>query len=145
MALLSASGIDVHFGGLKALDEVSITVEQGDMLGIIGTNGAGKSTLFSAIGGYIRPKSGRVTFDGEDITALPVHHRVRRGLARTFQVPREFGHMTVFDNMVAAAPGQAGENLAALLLRSGLVRRQEQENAERARALLGFLNLSHVA
>jgi branched-chain amino acid transport system ATP-binding protein len=145
MALLSTQRIDLHFGGLKALDDVSVSVEQGDLLGIIGTNGAGKSTLFSTITGHIQPDAGHVSFNGEDITALAVHHRVRRGLARTFQVPREFGHMTVFDNMMTAAPGQTGESLTALLLRAGAVRRQEQEIAERARALLDFLNLSRVA
>ncbi|MDQ1079740.1 ABC transporter ATP-binding protein [Pseudoroseomonas cervicalis] len=145
MALLSTQGVTLSFGGLRALDDVSVSVEQGDLLGIIGTNGAGKSTLFSAITGHIRPDAGSIRLQGEEIGALPVHHRVRRGLARTFQVPREFGHMTVFDNMMTAAPAQAGERLANLLLRPAQVKREEAEIAERARELLAFLNLTRVA
>jgi len=145
MALLTAQGVSLSFGGLKALDNVSVTVGDGDLLGIIGTNGAGKSTLFSAITGHIRPDEGTVRLDGAEIGSLAVHQRVRRGLARTFQVPREFSHMTVFDNMMTAAPAQAGETLANLLLRPGQVRREEAEIAGHARELLGFLNLSRVA
>jgi branched-chain amino acid transport system ATP-binding protein len=144
VTILSTRDIDLSFGGLKALDRVSITVGQGDLLGIIGTNGAGKSTLFSAVTGYIRPDAGSVRFDSQEIGLVSVHQRVRLGLARTFQVPREFSHMTVLDNMITAAPGQAGEKLASLLLHPGRVRREEQEVAERARDLLAFLNLTRV-
>ncbi len=144
-ALLSVRGVSAAFGGFKALDDVSLTLNEGALVGIIGTNGAGKSTLFSAITGYIPLLTGSVEFRGEEMARLPIHTRVQRGLARTFQVPREFAELTVFDNMMAAAPAQAGELLSALVFRRGLVRRQEAEVGERARELLRFLNLERVA
>src|SRR5690606_17982691 len=107
-ALLSVSNIGAGFGNFKVLEGVSLTLPQGGLVGLIGTNGAGKSTLFSTISGYIAPLKGSVTFAGEDITQLAVEKRVQRGLARTFQVPREFSQLTVFDNLMAAAPAQAG-------------------------------------
>lgn len=145
MALLSVQGVSAGFGGFKALDNVGITLNEGAMVGMIGTNGAGKSTLFSAITGYIPLLSGSVSFRGEDVSRLPIHKRVQRGLARTFQVPREFSELTVFDNMMAAAPGQAGEYLAALVFARSRVRREEDEVGQRARELLRFLNLERVA
>ena len=110
MALLSINRLSAGFAGFKALDDVSLEVREGELVGLIGTNGAGKSTLFSVVSGYIPLSAGTVSFGGEDITGMAVHRRVRRGLARTFQVPREFSQLTVFDNMMAAAPDQRGEN-----------------------------------
>lgn len=127
-----------------ALDNVSIELPEKSLVGLIGTNGAGKSTLFSAITGYVPLASGSVTFRGEDLTRLPVHRRVQRGLARTFQVPREFSELSVMHNMMAAAPGQAGEQLLSLVFSRRKVARQEEEIAERARTLLKFLNLEKV-
>ena len=144
-ALLSVSNIGAGFGNFKVLEGVSLTLPQGGLVGLIGTNGAGKSTLFSTISGYIAPLKGSVTFAGEDITQLAVEKRVQRGLARTFQVPREFSQLTVFDNLMAAAPAQAGEKLSALVFARGRVARQEKETGEKARQLLSFLNLERVA
>jgi branched-chain amino acid transport system ATP-binding protein len=145
MTLLCIKGLSASFGGFKALDDVSLEVRKGEMVGVIGTNGAGKSTLFSVVTGYIPPSSGSVRFADEDITGVAVHQRVRRGLARTFQVPREFSQLTVFDNMMAAAPDQRGEKLAALVFARREVAREEARNAERVHDLLAFLNLSRVA
>jgi branched-chain amino acid transport system ATP-binding protein len=145
MALLSINRLSAGFAGFKALDDVSLEVREGELVGLIGTNGAGKSTLFSVVSGYIPPSAGTVSFGGEDITGMAVHRRVRRGLARTFQVPREFSQLTVFDNMMAAAPDQRGEKLSALLFARREVAREEARLAERVRGLLDFLNLSRVA
>ncbi|HEY9271321.1 ABC transporter ATP-binding protein [Achromobacter sp.] len=145
MTLLSINGLSAGFGGFKALDDVSLEVRKGELVGLIGTNGAGKSTLFSVVTGYIPPSSGSVRFADEDITGVAVHQRVRRGLARTFQVPREFSQLTVFDNMMAAAPDQRGEKLAALVFARREVAREEARNAERVHELLAFLNLTRVA
>ena len=144
-ALLSVSNIGAGFGNFKVLEGVSLSLPEGGLVGLIGTNGAGKSTLFSTISGYIAPTEGSVTFAGENITQLAVEKRVQRGLARTFQVPREFSELTVFDNMMAAAPSQAGEKLSALVFARGRVARQEKETGEKARQLLSFLNLERVA
>lgn len=144
MSLLSVQGVTAGFGGFMALDNVSIELPEKSLVGLIGTNGAGKSTLFSAITGYVPLASGSVTFRGEDLTRLPVHRRVQRGLARTFQVPREFSELSVMHNMMAAAPGQSGEQLLSLVFSRRKVARQEEEIAERARTLLKFLNLEKV-
>ena len=84
-------------------DEISFSVEEGEILGVIGPNGAGKTTLFGLLAGSIKPSAGRIVFGGDDITDSPPHLRARRGVARTFQVPRPFTHMTVFENLRAAA------------------------------------------
>jgi branched-chain amino acid transport system ATP-binding protein len=145
MALLSITDITARFGGFRALDSVSLEVGDGELVGLIGTNGAGKSTLFSVATGYIPAGSGSVVFQGEDITNVPVHQRVRRGLARTFQVPREFSHMTVFDNMMVAARDQRGENLAALVFSRRAIRQEEERLAERVSEVMAFLNLARVS
>jgi branched-chain amino acid transport system ATP-binding protein len=144
MSLLSVTGVTARFGGFKALDDVSLEVGDGELVGLIGTNGAGKSTLFSVMTGYIPSGSGKVVFQNEDITHMPVHLRVRTGLARTFQVPREFGHLTVFDNMMVAARDQRGEKLSALVFARGAIRAEEEKLAERAKEVLAFLNLTRV-
>lgn len=145
MSLLSINGLSAGFGGFKALDNVSLEVREGELLGLIGTNGAGKSTLFSVATGYIPPSAGTVSFGGENITDVAVHQRVRKGLARTFQVPREFSQLSVFDNMMAASPDQLGEKLTALLFSRRQVAQEEQRIAERVHELLSFLNLTRVA
>lgn len=101
--LLSVRNLSKAFGALQVTNDVSFDVGAGEIVGIIGPNGAGKTTLFGLLAGNVPPSSGRVEFNGEDITALPAHDRARRGLARTFQVPRPFGHMTVFENLKVAA------------------------------------------
>lgn len=142
---LSVQNIRAGFGGLLALDDVSITVRKGERVGLIGTNGAGKSTLFSVISGYVPAQSGQVCFEDVNITGMGVQRRVNLGLARTFQVPREFDQLSVLDNMMAAAPGQQGERLGSLFFSPGRVRRREAEIEAQARDLLGFLNLAKVA
>src|SRR5690606_13504154 len=145
MALLSVKNVSTSFGGFLALDDVSLDLHKGELLGLIGTNGAGKSTLFSVITGYIPKRNGSITFANERIDELPVHIRVRPGLARTFQVRREFSQLSVFDNMMAAAPDLHGERLLSLLLTPRKVAREEKLVAERANELLGFLNLQRVS
>lgn len=145
MSLLSIYNITARFGGFRALDDVSLDVHDGELVGLIGTNGAGKSTLFSVATGYIPAGSGSVHFAGENITDLAVHWRVRRGLARTFQVPREFSNMTVFNNLMAAAPDQEGEKLTALMFARRKIAREEERTAERVNEVMAFLNLTRVA
>jgi branched-chain amino acid transport system ATP-binding protein len=87
------------FGSLVALSNVDLHVEKGEILGIAGPNGAGKSTLFNVISGLYPPSSGRVVFDGHDMTGLKAHQMCHRGIARTFQIPKTFPTMTVYDNI----------------------------------------------
>ncbi len=106
--ILSVRGLTKSFGAVAVASNVSFDVAEGEILGVIGPNGAGKTTLFGMLSGHIAPSSGTVTFRGEDITALPTHDRARRGIARTYQVPRPFGQMTVFDNLRVAATFAGG-------------------------------------
>lgn len=142
---LDVSGIVMGFGGMRVLGGVSLSVPSGGLFGLIGPNGAGKSTLFAAISGFQRQQAGEVRLDGRRIDALSPQARARAGLVRTFQVPREFGHLSVRENLCAAAPGQAGETLFGLFLRPGLVARQEARLGARADEILQRLRLSGVA
>jgi branched-chain amino acid transport system ATP-binding protein len=100
---LAVHGLTKAFGALIVADGVSFQVQESEILGIIGPNGAGKSTLFGLLAGNIRPSAGRIEFLGVDITSTPPHERARLGIARTYQVPRPFSHMTVFENLMVAA------------------------------------------
>ena len=100
MALLDVQNLVKAFGGLKANDDVSFTVEKGELLGLIGPNGAGKTTLFNCIAGMFPPTSGRIVFNGENVTGLGAHEMARRGLARTFQVYVAAGDLNVLENVM---------------------------------------------
>lgn len=142
MPLLEVAGLRKSFGGVAALAGVDLAVEAGSITGLIGPNGAGKSTLFAVVTGFLAADSGTVRFDGVDITGRPPHEIARRGLVRTFQVPREFAALTVLDNVVAAAPAHPGESMAAVWLAPGRVAAFEGAAAARAREWLAFLNLA---
>ena len=101
--MLALEGVTKRFGGLTAVRDVSFTVEAGALLGIIGPNGAGKTTLFNLIAGAFAPDTGRITFDGQDITGLAPHVICRRGLTRTFQLVKPFGNLSVLDNVTIGA------------------------------------------
>jgi branched-chain amino acid transport system ATP-binding protein len=142
MPLLVLSQVSRRFGALKVADEVSLAVEDGETLGILGPNGAGKTTLFNLISGDLRLDGGRIEFAGRDIGRLPPHERCRLGLGRTYQVPQPFGHMTVFENLVAAACFGGGEaeeaaweTAFAVLGQTGLMR-----HANRLAGGLGLLD-----
>jgi branched-chain amino acid transport system ATP-binding protein len=98
-ALLAVSGVTKRFGGFAALDRVDLTVAPGERLGLIGPNGSGKSTLVNCISGTLRHDDGAIRFDGHDMAGEPPHRRVRRGLARSFQIPKPFASMSVLDNL----------------------------------------------
>ena len=126
---LAADNITVRFGGLVAVDDVSITADRGEVVGVIGPNGAGKTTLFGAIAGTVAPASGRVHLEGTDVTRWPSHRRARAGLGRTFQRLEVFGSMTVAENLAYATEAAAlGASPWRLLSRSAH-RRPEQVDA----------------
>ncbi|NOJ45951.1 ATP-binding cassette domain-containing protein [Bradyrhizobium archetypum] len=97
--LLDAAGLGKRYGGVVANDGIDIRLDKGRVLGVIGPNGAGKSTLIGLLGGAIAPSAGRIRFEGDDITALPASERARRGIGRTYQIPRPFLDMTVAENL----------------------------------------------
>jgi branched-chain amino acid transport system ATP-binding protein len=112
-ALLRVEGVVKRFGGFQALGGVSLEVRTGERFGLIGPNGSGKTTLISCISGTLRNEAGRIFFRGQDITALPAHQRTRQGIARTFQIPRPFGSMTVAENLRLTLEYAAGDRAAA--------------------------------
>ena len=144
-AAIVAQDLERHFGGLKAVDGMSITLRRGEMLGLIGPNGAGKTTLFNMIAGTLRPNHGTIHIHGTNVTAAPSSARIGHGLGRTFQIPRPFAQMTVLENVLTGAQNQAGEGLFANFFRPGLVAAQEKAAIEKARALLDFVTLSALA
>jgi branched-chain amino acid transport system ATP-binding protein len=127
--LLDVTGLAKRFGTVVTAADVAFSVAPGEALGIVGPNGAGKSTLLNIVGGIVRPDAGTVHFDGRDITRLDPAARCRAGIGRSYQIPRPFGKMTVFENVVVAASfgadshGQAGYDAARDALdRTGLLR-----------------------
>ena len=142
---LTVTGLTKSYGALRVTDGVSFAMPENGLVGIIGPNGAGKSTLFSLLTGFQRPDAGSIHFRGHPITRASAIDRARAGLVRTFQVPREFTHLTVRENLMAAAPRQPGESLAHLFLRPAAVRAREAEIAAEADAMLTFLRLDRVA
>ena len=136
MALLEIDNLSKHFFRLSALNRVSLGVEPGELLGIIGPNGSGKTTLFNCITGVLSPSDGQVRFRGEDITGRSADAVYRRGIARTFQLIQLFPEMTVMENMLVAAQEKKGTLLSRLL------HREEAEATARAVALLEFLGIA---
>jgi len=106
--LLKASQLSKHFGGLVALNTVDISVFDGEIVGLIGPNGAGKTTLFNVIAGFLVPEKGQVAFQGRDITGFKSHKICKRGVARTFQIPKPFQHLSVLENMMVGTGFGAG-------------------------------------
>ena len=102
MTLLEVSGLTHRFGGLVAVNDVTLSVEAGEIRGLIGPNGAGKTTLFNLLTGVLRPTAGRARFDGTDITGEPTHRLVRRGIVRTYQLSQLFAGFTVYRNVLSA-------------------------------------------
>ncbi|MFL5457865.1 MAG: ABC transporter ATP-binding protein [Myxococcales bacterium] len=103
MPILLVDAVSKSFGAVKVTDGLSFAVAEGETLGILGPNGAGKTTLFNLVTGELRPDAGRIEFRGEDVGELPPHRRCRMGMGRAYQIPKPFGAMTVFENLVTAA------------------------------------------
>jgi branched-chain amino acid transport system ATP-binding protein len=135
MPLLEVRDLTKHFFHFSALSTVSLAVEPGELLGVIGPNGSGKTTLFNCVTGVLRPSGGQVRFRGEDITGLTADAVARRGIARTFQLIQLFPEMTVLENMLMAAQETRGSLL------SRLFRRGEAAETARAIELLEFLGI----
>lgn len=108
MAILTTQGLTKDFGGLRAVDSVTFDIEQGKLTSVIGPNGAGKTTLYNLVTGLIKPDSGRIIFNGEDITNLPIHKIVRKGISRSFQILNLFNELTLFENVGLGVQSQQG-------------------------------------
>ncbi|MDP0926014.1 ABC transporter ATP-binding protein [Paracoccus onubensis] len=134
-----------HFGGFRAVDGASLSIETGSITGLIGPNGAGKSTLFNVVAGVLPPTSGRVFMDDQEITGLPPHELFHRGLLRTFQLAHEFASMTVRENLMMVPGQQTGETIWNTWLRRGQIEREELELRKKADEVLEFLTIRHLA
>ncbi len=134
-----------HFGGVAAVDGVSMEIKQGTITGLIGPNGAGKSTLFNLIAGNLNPESGSIYLDGEDVTGLKPHVLFSKGLLRTFQIAHEFQSLSVLDNLMMVPSLQVGESLLGAWFKREKVVRQEAEMRGKAEEVISFLNMGHLA
>jgi len=145
VTLLDVVDLEKEFGGLIAIDDLSLSVDRGELVGVMGPNGAGKSTLFNCISGVVEPTGGTVAFDGEDVTGEQPEVLARRGLVRTFQHTRQLDTMTVRENVRLAAPDQPGERTIPALTRSQGMQQTERAVVERADELIEAFELDHLA
>jgi branched-chain amino acid transport system ATP-binding protein len=142
--IIEVRNLSKRFGNLLAVDDCSMSVEEGAITGLIGPNGAGKTTLFNMVAGVFPPSHGRIMLAGDDVTGLASHDLYHRGLLRTFQIAHEFSHLTALENLMVVPAGQSGENLFSAWLRPGRVSSQEVEVRRKAADVIGFLGLDHV-
>ncbi len=142
---LAAHDLVKRFGGVAAVDGVSIDVPRGRIFGLIGPNGAGKTTLFDLLAGEQRPTAGNIVLNGVAIERAPPQARLAHGLGRTFQIPRPFPGMTLVENVMLGAQGQSGERIWPNWLTPGRVRREERLCRDRAMELLRFVELDKLA
>lgn len=141
MAILETTGLTRMFGGLSAVDELDLSVEEGEIRGLIGPNGSGKTTALNLITGYIKPTRGMVRYQGSDVSGEQPHELARLGLVRTFQITTLFENLTVRDNVVHGSHLNNHTSLMGALSRSRRYRRQTAEIEDRVRELLAFVGL----
>lgn len=145
MYLLEIRGLSVYFGGIKAIEEVSLKVRGGIVMSIIGPNGAGKTTLFNCITGLARSVKGHILFSDHEITSCASHEIVRRGISRTFQNIRLFRELTVLENVMVGQHGRTRAGLISAITRSRRFREEEREVKERGFEYLSFVGLADHA
>ena len=143
--LLQASHVTMQFGGLKAVNDVDMEIQKGEVHALIGPNGAGKTTFFNIVSGIYTPTSGTVTFDGEDITKLKAHQVTARGIARTFQNILLFENMNIVRNVMVGAPPRTGSSMLGSVLRTRRSREAEKECYENAMQTLEFVGMADLA
>lgn len=141
---LQVNDITLGFGGIKALRNVSFTVNRGDIFAVIGPNGAGKTSLINSINGFYRPQTGRILLDGKDITGLPAYKRAQLGVSRTFQNIALYTNATTLDNLMAARHLHMKTNLLTGALFMGAARREEIEHRRRVEEIVDFLEMESI-
>lgn len=143
--ILTVENVFKHFGGIYAVNGASLSVRRGSVTALIGPNGAGKTSLFNVVSGFYRADRGSVYYAGSSIAGKPPHVIARRGLVRTFQLPKALTTIPVIDNLMLAAPNQPGEHLTTLLLRPRAALRREKQVHARALELLETFGLAEMA
>ena len=144
MPILEIQGITRRFGGLTAVNNVSFSVEKGEIVAVIGPNGAGKSTLFKLISSFVPPSSGKVLYNGHKITGLPPHEVARRGVVRTFQETTIFKEMTALQNVIVAHQLLCRASSIGIYFGSPKARADEASFVDRATGILDYLGLGAV-
>ena len=142
--MLEISKISKNFGGIQAVNDVSIKIEKGSITGLIGPNGAGKTTLFNIICGNVKPSSGTIFFNKKDITSMPSHQLFYEGILRTFQIAHEFSKLTVLENLMVVPGFQSGEQLLNSWVNRNKIKNEEKIIKDKAVEVIKFLNLSHL-
>jgi len=142
--MITVENVAKNFGGIRAVDGVSLSIGKGSITGLIGPNGAGKTTLFNIIAGVFPPSSGTIYLDGEDVTGLEPHELFHKGLLRTFQIAHEFSTLTVLENLMVVPGDQPGEQLRHSWFNFARVREVEAKNRERALDVIEFLEIDHL-
>ncbi len=145
MALLELKGVTMRFGGLYAVNDISLFVEPGQLYGLIGPNGAGKTTVFNVITGVYTPTAGEISMDGESLGGKRTGRITRHGVARTFQNIRLFANMTVLENVKVAFHCRQAARLAAAIFRTGTHAAEERRVDRESRELLKIFHLDHLA
>jgi branched-chain amino acid transport system ATP-binding protein len=140
--ILTTRSLHKAFGGLLAVDQVDFTIPRNSTISLIGPNGAGKTTFFNMLTGVYKPTSGRVEFDGEDITGLPPHAITQRGIGRTFQNIRLFQQMSALENVLVGMHSRLRGGILASIVRTRRLRREEAAARETARELLAYCGLA---
>ena len=143
--VLEAHALTKRFGGVRAVDGMSLSVAHGEILGLIGPNGAGKTTMFDLLAGSVAPSSGSIRLGGTEVAGAPAHRRIARGLGRTFQIPRPFSDLTLLENMLLARQHQTGESLWANFTTPRRIAAEERSARDKAYALLDLVLLSRLA
>ena len=144
MSILEVKSVSKSFGGVQANVDISISVEQGSIVGLIGPNGSGKTTLFNLIAGNLKSSGGNVFFNNEEITDVPSYELFSRGLLRTFQIAHEFTNLSVLENLMMVPGNQSGEKLMNTFLKPTLVAKEEKQIKEKGKEVVEFLNLGHL-
>jgi len=141
MALLETDKVWKKFGGVTAVQDIALSIEKGEILGMIGPNGSGKTSFINLLSGIYRPDKGRILFAGEDITELPAHLITRKGIARTFQNLRVFPNISVLDNLLIGRHCRVNNSLANVYLNPFLARKREKEAEDRVIELLEWVHM----
>lgn len=145
MTLLATRGLSKNFGGIQALDDVSVEIDDGELVGLIGPNGAGKTTFFNCVTGFLEPTAGSVYFDGEEVTGYSSAELAHEGMVRSFQHSRAVTTLSVLDNVRLAAPDHPGERTFRALAGTDGVVEYEREITRRAEELLERFDLAQRA
>ena len=143
--ILTIENLSKSFDGIQAVNNCSFNVSTGSITGLIGPNGAGKTTVFNLITGFLSQDSGNVSFQQKLIDKDPTHNIFKKGLVRTFQIPRELKKMTVLENLLVVPKDQIGEHIWSTIFSFNKIQKQEEININKAKDILAFIRLNHLS